>query len=1331
MAKVDPQILTHKEWLGLLQPVGLVVAPVALVKGQAVPSKNVAEQQRTLIEVTGGTEGTPKLNFERFALDVLEWQAEDLVGSGATEIPSELDVALTEYREVLSPTFAVPDPAEDGKWLLLVKVVDDDIDRATDASKQGWHTSPQVRFERLLRDNEVPIGILANNESVRLVYAPTGESSGHLTFPVGAMREVAGRPILAALLMLLGSDRLFTLPDDRRLPTLLSESRKYQNVVSTELSQQVLRALGELLRGFQAADNAMNGDLLHDAMREDPQHVYGGLITVLMRLVFLLYAEERDLLPGEDVYQEHYSVTGLFEKLRADAALYPDTMDQRYGAWARLLSLFRLIFDGGQHGSMRLPARQGQLFHPDEYPFLEGRPYRSVRQLDELLSPPRVSDGTVYRVLEDLLVLEGERLSYRTLDVEQIGSVYEAIMGFEVKRAAAPSIAVRPEHVVINLQAILDAKPAQRAKILKTDANCSVPKGASKELKDAKSVDELVAALSSRISPQTPTVLPAGALFLQPTEERRRSGSHYTPRSLTEPIVRTTLRPVLEDLGDRPLPEQILDLNVCDPAMGSGAFLVETCRHLADKLADAWNLHAQTPELPPDEDAILHARRLVAQRCLYGVDKNPFAVNLAKLSLWLVTLARDHAFTFLDHSLKHGDSLVGLTRKQVAAFHWDEGADQDLPIFQLIAKNVGRARTARTDILALGDENEAAKRVHHRDAEEALEEARLTGDLVISAFFSADKDKAREARRHELWKQVQDWREGKRYENDLRGIVEQMRGSARPVVPFHWEIEFPEVFDRENPGFNAFVGNPPFLGGAKISANLSREYLDWLLARFVDSGGQADLVAYFFRTTFDHLRDGGALGLIATNTIAQGDTRLAGLRWITEHGGRIFSATRRFRWPGIAAVVVSVVHLSKGRTPTQATLNGRPVPKISAFLFGRGGDHDPHRLAGNKRRSFKGSMPYGQGFIFEDGNPGATPLAEMTRLLSKDPRNAERIFPYIGGSEVNTSPTHAHHRWVINFGEMSLAEASEWPELMEIVEAKVRPERERNKRESRRKYWWRFGESTPALYAALDGLSRVLVCAQTSKYRSFVFLPPKMVYDQKVVVLAFDSLEAFAVLQSRPHVAWSRFFGSTMKDDPVYTPSDCFETYPFPDDWAGLRELREAGAALYEHRQNLLRTHTIGLTTLYNSFHDPETSSEEIIKLRELHDAMDRRVLDAYGWDDVIPTCEFLLDYEEDVDEASNKRRKPWRYRWPDETEEEVLSRLLDLNQRQAEDESLAGTGASRRGASADSRKGNKGSRPPEGKAKKATGKRGRKSKKPAAAPASDSQINMFREDLE
>src|SRR5439155_11570330 len=272
--------------------------------------------------------------------------------------------------------------------------------------------------------------------------------------------------------------------------------------------------------------------------------------------------------------------------------------------------------------------------------------------------------------------LDGERLSYSTLDVEQIGSVYEAVMGFTLAVAAGRSIAINAAKspgapAAIDLDELLSVHSQDRLKWLAERTDQKLSGEAVEQLKNAETIEDLLAALDRKIARAvTPGVVPKGAILLQPSDERRRSGSHYTPRSLTEPIVRTTLKPILEQLGEQPTPAQLLDLKVCDPAMGSGAFLVEACRQLGDELVKAWHVHRALPMIPPDEDELVHARRLVAQRCLYGVDKNAMAVDLAKLSLWLATLAKDHPFTFLDHSLPCGDSLVGLTREQIVAFHW-------------------------------------------------------------------------------------------------------------------------------------------------------------------------------------------------------------------------------------------------------------------------------------------------------------------------------------------------------------------------------------------------------------------------------------------------------------------------------------------------------------------------------------------------------------------------------------------------------------------------------------------------------------------------------------
>jgi len=297
----------------------------------------------------------------------------------------------------------------------------------------------------------------------------------------------------------------------------------------------------------------------------------------------------------------------------------------------------------------------------------------------------------------------------------------------------------------------------------------------------------------------------------------------------------------------------------------------------------------------------------------------------------------------------------------------------------------------------------------------------------------------------------------------------------------------------------------------------------------------------------------------------------------------------------------------------------------------------------------------------------------MERAIKIAPACAHRIFPFIGGSEINDHPEHKHHRFIIDFGTLSEDEArAGWPVLMNMLEEKVYPLRQKENRKAYRQHWWRHGERRVALYRKLELLEEVIAFSQTSKYRLLAILPAKTVFSTKAVVVTDSSEHMFCVLQSRVHETWSTFFGSSLEDRPVYTPSDCFETFPFPQKLHSHPDLEEAGMTYYAHRAQLMVTNGQGLTKTYNRFHNPEERDAEILKLRELHAAMDRAVLDAYGWTDIPTDCEFLLDYEIDEEEWGTKK-KPYRYRWPQEVHDEVLARLLDLNQKRAEEERLAG----------------------------------------------------------
>ena len=373
-----------------------------------------------------------------------------------------------------------------------------------------------------------------------------------------------------------------------------------------------------------------------------------------------------------------------------------------------------------------------------------------------------------------------------------------------------------------------------------------------------------------------------------------------------------------------------------------------------------------------------------------------------------------------------------------------------------------------------------------------------------------------------------------------------------------------------------------------------------------------------------------------------------------------------------------MVHVAKGALPGPYELDGKQVPLITAYLFHAGGHLDPARLPSNDGKCYQGCIVLGMGFTFDDTDKEgvANPISLMNDLIAKNNSNADRILPFIGGEELNDSPTHTHHRYIIDFFDMSLDEAEKTPELLEIVRTKVKPERDVQKRDALRERWWQYADKRPALRAATRNLARALANCQTGPHVSFAFLPTRMIYSHALNVYPIDTFLAFCALQSRVHELWARFFSSSMKDDVRYVPTDCFETFPFPENFESNAVLEAAGKAYYEFRAELMVRNKQGLTATYNRFHDPNETSADIRKLREMHAAMDRAVLDAYGWTDLQPTCDFYLDYEDDEDDeeevGKRAKKKPYRYRWPDEFRDEVLARLLDLNRARAEAERAA-----------------------------------------------------------
>src|SRR6266496_926669 len=998
----------HAEWLSLIEvsgpflsmPVLLNVFPQGLEKDE-----QEAELRRTLrmaynewADNQAGVRPEPAIHREwlRFVLaNVLEMPREVLPEGQA--LPPGLRAYMPEHGETLLPDMALLSP-DDHQPRLLIKLYPAGQDLDKSIASLHWKASPATRMMELLRHTGVRLGLVTNGERWMLVDAPLNETTGFASWYAALWLE---EPItLRAFRSLLGVRRFFGVPDDETLEAMLTKSASNQQEVTEQLGYQVRRAVEMLVQSLDRIDKDRNRKLLRNVSETD---LYEAALTVMMRLVFLLSAEERGLLLlGELLYDRNYAVSTLQALLREQADLSgEEVLERRHDAWSRLLAIFRVVYGGVEHQDMRLPAYGGHLFDPDRYPFLEGRAPGTSWQ-DTPAEPLAINNRTVLHLLEALQFLqvkvpgggptERRRLSFRALDIEQIGHVYEGLLDHTARRATTPvlglfgsianesevtlntleELAAKSEQVLIDF---LEEKTGRTLNAIKNALTVSpMPKRFSRA--DLMAACDNNPALFERVLPfdgllrtdtfDKPVVITADSVYVTQGSDRRTTGTHYTPRSLTEPIVQHTLDPLVyigpaegkpqEEWRLRPAAD-ILNLKVCDMAMGSGAFLLQACRYLSEKLVEAWeNVARQLPEKPqiaPEghasagapsetllandaEERLAFARRLVCERCLYGVDKNPLAVEMAKLSLWLITLNKNQPFTFLDHALRCGDSLLGVNLRQLTCWSMDDvqemGAIRPMGWFEpAITRALDTALKLRRQISTLPEHDvrdvEAKARML-AEAEEAMALVKLGANLLITTALSDTKQKelfkgiihmrytvlvgAFEDARRERFTAAQ-W---EKLRHDFTAMREQVDELLNGRRPFHWPLEFPEVFAigvEEERGFAAIMSNPPFQGGGKITGTLGIDYRDYLV-KYLAYGkrGLADLCTYFFLRVSQLLRQDGMCGLLATNTIAQGDTREVGLDQITASGWTIPYAAPSRKWPGEASLEVAHVWLRRG-----------------------------------------------------------------------------------------------------------------------------------------------------------------------------------------------------------------------------------------------------------------------------------------------------------------------------------------------------------------------------------------------------------------------------------
>jgi len=887
-------------WLELVQtsgpfltlPVVNRVWPNGLPEIAREPRRMVRAAVTTALETRGAT----RYDAVRTVLcQGLDWGEHLYWGS---ELPAALGEPVSEHNIVLTPDLGfyaeggadAADPATEpadtddevqdedtdpvaavpatGPWWMLGMVSDWGTHPLARTTTDGWAASPVERLAVLLRARNVATGIVTDGRWWAVVWAPIGGTMGAAVWDASLWGEEPES--FSAFVALLQRSRFLAVAAIDTLPALLAESLDAQEEVTETLGLQVRDAVELLLETLDRLD-AESGVLA--GVSDDD--LYDGVVTVMMRVVFLLFAEERRLLPSDDdLYVAAYSIGRLVEQLEvAEALAGPQALEHRTGAWHRILATSRALHSGVAHEDLRLPPYGGGLFDPDHYPWLEGRTAGAAASA----RPPAVDDHTVLRLLRAVQYVEvgGERrkLTFRALDVEQIGYVYEGLLELEVRTATEVTLSLtRPKDwpkgkepsavplpVAEEWLAEVPPRLASRLKARTGRTEARLDRDLAASL-DQHELDALRRHAGPELAEQLlplapvlrwdslgrPAVTLTGRRYIAPSTRRASTGTHYTPRSLAEDVADNALEPLVYRPGPlettdrgtwriRPSTE-ILDLTVADIAMGSGAFLVAACRYLADRLIEAWQAegrpdailsvrHSQQGRLVADAEVAqvaLDARRLVAEHCLYGVDINPLAVEMAKLSLWLVTMDRERPFGFIDDRFVVGDSLLGLASLEQLA-HLHMAPQSNAGTFDEVLRNdeLAEAADLRRRITAhpvVTGRDVAYKTRLLAQAREVTSGLESVADALVGVGLRAGelKGKKIDATFAALAMTVE--RAAPDYTAGLAEQVDAVQ-TGRPAGmvprhPLHWPLVFPEVFaDTTDRGFDAIIGNPPFWAG--------------------------------------------------------------------------------------------------------------------------------------------------------------------------------------------------------------------------------------------------------------------------------------------------------------------------------------------------------------------------------------------------------------------------------------------------------------------------------------------------------------------------------------
>lgn len=1336
----------HRSWLELVETEGpfLAIPPLKRVWPQGMfaldrDRRDILNDGRATFEkaweardIRPGDEDT--LEAYRTARDewvrlvlgeVAQW-GEDLRW-GADAVPNA--TAFSPTRAISISPSAVLMGQESASALVYVV---DPVDRLNQDGTDGWAANAIDRMEAMLRASGIEIGVLTDGRWWALVGAREGAmcASGIVDSQTWSEEQ----HVRNAFFTLLAPQYLIGGDPGERLPKLFEESVAAAEEITEALGAQVRRAVELIVQSFSetAVEARRRGQ--PNPLPADPHQVYEATVTVMMRVVFLLFAEERGLLPQSELFVGGYGISTELDALRHRThGGDEDTLEATYLTWHRLLSTSQALWQGASFENMRMPAYGGSLFDPDRFPFLT-----AVNEHKTLALP--VSDRVMLHVLESVQVAhlkggEARHISFRDIDVEQIGYIYEGLLGYscevvhgQVKIGLRGTSGEEPEIGLDTLDELraqhLDPKNLAKAIIdwVKEDQPSCKPQtlaaltkllqtpleGDGEAVRFINSITDHDPELRTRLTMWVgvmrrdlrgkPMVVRPGELLVIETPSRRNAGAHYTPSFLAEEVVQHALEPLCYSPGPHQTadqrqwvlksPEEILRLKVADIAAGSGAFLVAAGRYLAKRVVEAWG---GDPEGFARGDLHTQAMRKVVANCLYGADINEMAVEMCKLSLWLVSLDRDLPFSFVDDKVLLGNTLLGITSlDQLRKLHidpkqagtWQLGSITDTDIDATIktASEIRGQLASEIDEFDLARNAKAKRRLLIEFGTKTAQLRRIADGIIAAGLREGGKPGKKLNEQYENLRIAV----SKAYPMDGKPADPQflddiLETGLTPTVvtdyerwkPIHWVLELPDVMI-DHGGFDAIVGNPPFLGGSKLTGAIGTNTREWFVNVIASSAkGNADIVAYFFLRGHQLLKETGTLGLIATNTIAQGDTREVGLDRLVAQGFFISRAVQSAKWPAASAnLEYAAVWGTRRALPEELSrfVGNDPVRRVSTLLEAAGRHEGiPERLIENTGLAFIGCYVHGDGFLIKP--------EEAVTWLQEDESNSSVLFPYLGGEDLNSRPDCSGSRWVIDFNGLSEIASSRYQVPFQRIVLEAKPQRMKVADKNVRKNWWLFKRAAPGMRAAISELDDVLVITRVSKTLMPVRVRTGQVFSDSLTVFALNSYGSQAVLSSSMHNSWAMKFGSGLRSDPRYTPSDVFETFPRP---ANSDRLDTIGQALDIERREIMFRRDLGLTKLYNLVNDPAVTNVmdvDVARLREIHVQIDKAVLEAYGWGDV-PLQHGFYTY-----------RQMERFTFSPAARVEILDRLMELNHERAaaEDEQRtlsesAGTVKTKRG---------------------------------------------------